>query len=215
MGPRGRSPLTEAALGAKKRADKSAYRQVVGTGEPYAAARVFQLSATGPSVSKSIPSGLALQITRIACHAAALKGVPTKYLCRINHPHLPTGPPQLRITVAQADGSAVHAGERPGRRSRPFPYARRAAEENEQPRALGRSFAAATPAEWSLSPPDSGKRRGTCCLAGPELGQAQVEYIDGDDRNEGRPHATEMGPPCPQAAVQHTRPAGRRARGGW
>ena len=44
IGPWGRrSPLTEAALGAKKRADKSASRQVVGTGEPYAAARVSLL----------------------------------------------------------------------------------------------------------------------------------------------------------------------------
>jgi hypothetical protein len=40
-----------------------------------------------PSVGKSIPSGLALQIARSACHAAALKGESAKFLCWINHPH--------------------------------------------------------------------------------------------------------------------------------
>jgi hypothetical protein len=96
--------------------------------------RFFQLSATDPSVGESVPRGLALQITRSACHVAALKGVPTKFLCRSNHPRLP-GPPQLRITETQPDGSAVEQENGRALEVPPAVPGLAAPPENERPRA--------------------------------------------------------------------------------
>ena len=106
MGLRGRTPLTEAAWGLRGVPINPPLVRLSIPGNPALrrGSPFFQLSAMDPSVSKSIPSGLALPIRRIACHAAALKGVPTKFLCRFDHPHL-REPPQSRITVAEADGS--------------------------------------------------------------------------------------------------------------
>ena len=113
MGLRGRTPLTEAAWGLRGVPINPPLVRLSIPGNPALrrGSPFFQLSAMDPPVSKSIPSGLALPIRRIACHAAALKGVPTKFLCRFDHPHL-REPPQLRITAAEADGSAVSPGER-------------------------------------------------------------------------------------------------------
>jgi hypothetical protein len=63
------------------------------------------LSATHPSVGKSIPSAFARAILCIACHVAALAGVKAKFFCRVDHRHLPRSPrgvnrcPNVRFPV--------------------------------------------------------------------------------------------------------------------
>jgi hypothetical protein len=127
MGPRGRSPLTEAASGLRSvPINPPIVRSVAENPALRRRSPFFQLSATGPSVSESIPSGLALQFRRTACHAAALKSVPTKFLCRVNHPHL-RGPRNLRIPVAPG---AAWSEQENGRVAAPPKRDRR-------PRALG------------------------------------------------------------------------------